>query len=408
MKKLLLFNAIILLFCSKIYGQPSAEDSILVIQQVTALIQQQKFASAQEMLQSYVEEIGMRPFFVCWMVNNGLQNYYRQENYEFFYLRDNEEESTRNVKAGKQEIKVARLRYPQRLLEKVIEQNPDMAFAYKILGDYYDIQLKDLSHFEFARDDKIKDLEEKIFSFYSQAEKLGFRDTAINRWLGDYYINKNQLELAEKYYAKNIKKNPPDAISLFHLAEISFQKKQYTQAYNYSNQSLKYLKPEDIYLKYDALRLSANSLRELGETDRFNQIINDCIQLLPDLQDAYIDLIGYYASQGDSVMAENAFSEMFMKNPFDHQGYQQLEKYILESRDYQFADSLFDNLIVKYENWDEVLANIYWSRGNIAYSRNLKSDASNFWEISKNYMKRYLPENHKLIKQVGDIAHKKQ
>jgi uncharacterized protein YozE (UPF0346 family) len=407
MKIPLLFNIIFLLLFNSVYSQPDAGDSIMVVQQVTALIQQQKFATAHEMLEKYLEENGMRPFFACWMVNNGLQNYYRQENYEFFYLRDNEEKSAGNIKAGNQEIKVARMRYPQRLLEKVIDQNPDMAFAYKILGDYYDIQLKDLSHFEFARGHNIKELEEKTFSFYSQAEKLGYHDMAVNRWLGDYYINKNQLEMAEKYYAKNIKKTLPDAISLFHLAEISFQKKQYTQAYNYSNQSLKYLKPEDIYLKYDALRLSANSLKELGETDRFNQIINDCIRLLPDLQDAYIDLIGYYISRGDSALAEHSFSEMFMKNPFDHQGYQQLEKYIQESKNYQFADSLFDNLIVKYENWDEVLANIYWSRGNIAYSRNLKSDASNFWEISKNYMKRYLPENHSLIKQVGDIAHKK-
>ncbi len=407
MRKLLLFFAVFLLSYTTVHSQPGQEDSALVVQQVSALIQLQKFASAHEMLENYLEDNGMQPFFVCWMVDNGLQNYFRQENYDFFFLKDNQEDSPRNPKGSKQDMKVARMRYPQRLLEKVINQEPDVALAYKLLGDYYDIQLKDISHFEFARGNNIKQLEDKTFSFYSQAEKLGFRDQGINRWLGDYYVNKNQLELAEKYYAKNINKTPPDAISLFHLAEISFQKKQYTQAFNYSGEALKYFKPEDVYLKYDALRLSANSLKELGETTRFNELINDCIQLLPDLQDAYIDLIGYYTSQGDTVMVERSFSEMFMKNPFDRQGYRQLEKYTLDTGHFQFADTLFDKMIVKYENWDEVLANIYWSRGNIAFYRNLKSDASNFWEISKNYMRRYLPENHSLIKKVGDIAQKK-
>jgi hypothetical protein len=191
------------------------------------------------------------------------------------------------------------------------------------------------------------------------------------------------------------------------LAEINFQKKLYTQAYNYAQESIKYFPGEDIYLKYDALRISANSLKELGEYDRFLEIINESIQLIPDLQDSYLDLIQFYSIPMESEKIESLYSKMFMKNPFELGGYRSFENYIVNSENYQFSDTLFNSMLLKYENWDEVLANIYWSKGNLAYYQKLSQESTRFWEISRNYMRRYLPENHSLIKQVGSITPKK-
>lgn len=404
MLKFLAILLISLIFQYSLNSQPSQQDSLFVVQQVSDLIRAQKYASAHELLENYLEEFGINNHFVCLMVDNGLRHHYLHENYDYFYLKNVENSSGKPAKEAQPQI--ARLRHPRRLLEKVIRQKPDKALAYKLLGDYYNIQLGDLSHFEFAQNGSIKELEEKCFYYYTKAEKLGVSDRETCRWLGDYYNSRNQPETAEKYYQKNIEKSPPDAISLFQLAELSFQKKQYTQAYNYSSKSLKFLKPEDLYLRYDALRMAAISLKELGEETRFLQLINECLKTNSEAQEAYIDLIDYYISNGDTTIVEHTFTEMFLNNPFDRPGYNRLEKYIVSSGHFKFADSLFDRMILKYENWDEALANIYWSKGNIAYHRNLTSEASSFWELSRNYMRKYLPEDHSILKQVGELSRK--
>jgi hypothetical protein len=385
-------------------GQSQPSDSLLFLQQVKNLIQMGNYATAHILLEEYIEQHGMKPDLTTLMISNGLKHYYRHENYEFFLLKDTEQKSTTQNKLKSQNIRIGRLRYPQRILENLLQQYPDYAYIYKLLGDYYDIQLQDLNNFEFAKPNNIKTLEDKIFFYYSQADMKGYQDFYLYRWLGDYHANNNQLELAAKYYHRNVTKSVSDPISFYRLAEINFQKKLYTQAYNYAQESIKHFPAEDIYLKYDALRISAQSLKELGEYDRFLELTYESIQLIPDLQDGYLDLIQFYTSPLKPKKIDSLYTEMFMKNPFELNGYRSFENYVIESDNFQFADSLFNSMLLKYENWDEVLANIYWSKGNLSYNQKLIPESNRFWEISRNYMKRYLPANHLLIKQVGSVA----
>jgi len=404
---LLLCYLFVTIWTNSILGQIQPVDSLLLRQQVNNLIQKGNYASAHILLEEYIEQHGMKPDLTTLMVSNGLTHYYRHENYEFFLIKDSEETIRTINDARLQNIRIGRLRYPQRILENLLQQYPDFAYTYKLLGDYYDIQLRDLNNFEFAKPNNIKALEEKIFNYYSQADMKGHKDSYMWRWLGDYYAENNQLDLAETYYKKNITKPISDPISLYRLAEINYQKKLYTQAYNYAQESIKQFQAEDIYLKYDALRISANSLKELGEYDRFLEIINESIQLIPDLQDGYLSLIQFYSSPMQYEKIESLYSQMFMKNPFELSGYRSFETYIVNSNNYGFADTLFNTMLLKYENWDEVLANIYWSKGNLAFYQKLPQESNRFWEISRNYMRHYLPENHSLIKQVGSIVAKK-
>jgi tetratricopeptide (TPR) repeat protein len=381
-------------------SQVSETDSLLLLQQVNSLIERENYASAHLLMEEYLQSEGINPFFSCKMVQNGLNHYFKHENYQIFLLRD---ETPESVQTGTNNIRIGRLRHPTRILENVIRLYSGKAIAYKLLGDYYNIQLKDISNFEYVQQNKVSDLEEKIYTYYSQAEKLGYEDSYINRWLGDYYINKNQTELAEKYYLKNSRNKHEDPISLYRLAEIYYQRKLYTRAFNFANRSLDLFSPEDIYLRYDALRLSSNSLKELGDESRFINLINQCIQLIPEQQSAYLDLSAYYASREEFELAEEIYRQMFFANPFELRGYRQFEIFLNQYKNYEFADTLFDDLQLMYDNWDEVMANIYWSKGNLAFQQNLKNEASRFWEISRNYMRKYLPENHSLIKQVGEL-----
>jgi tetratricopeptide (TPR) repeat protein len=368
---------------------------------VNNLIENQNYGSAHLLLEEFLQRAGMKPTISCVMVQNGLNHYFRQENYQIFLLKDEspsvKQKSTKNIPIG-------RLRYPQKILEKIIKQYPQRALPYKLLGDYYNIQLKDISNFEIVEQVKISDLEEKIYTYYSQAVKLKHEDSYLNRWLGGYYARNNQIELAEQFYLKNSRKNYEDAISLYRLAEINYQKKLFTKAFNFADRSLDLFSPEDIYLKYDALRLSANSLRELGEESRFIELINECIQLIPEIQEAYLDLTSFYTSKSNYELAEKTYKKMLFNNPFELKGYRNFETYLNMTKNYTVADTLFSELQLMYDNWDEVMANIYWSKGNLAYQKNMKNEATRFWEISKNYMRKYLPENHSLIKKVGEIG----
>lgn len=387
-------------------AQETGEDSTFFVQQVQDLINQRQYASAHVLLEDRLQQEGLKPFYLCWMVENGLQHYFRQENYRIFYLKDENNHWNRNFLDTLQNVRIARLRYPERLLQTTIHQHPRYARAYKLLGDYYDLQVQDISDFEFPDNQKMEQLESLIFKNYSMAEHLGYQDVDVNRWLGEYYLRHNQPEKAEKFFLKNTGDSGNDPISYLHLAEISFQRKEYTQSYNYAIQALKYFSPEDVYLKYDAMRLAAKSLLAMGETGKFLKYTRECIQVLPDVQDAYIDLVNFYERQNNTENAEKILKEMLLNNPYDRKGYDRLEKFAVKYQDFYFADKLFDEMLVRFENWDEVMANIYWSKGNLAFYRGLPSEAEKFWEISRNYMRRYLPEDSPIIKQVGSIASK--
>lgn len=388
-------------------AQETPVDSTLFFQQVQDLIDQHQYASANFLLEDRIQREGMKPVYICWMVKNGLQHYYRHKNYNIFYLKDENSYWKQEFQDTLKNVRIARLRYPQRLLQRLINQNPENPWAYKLLGDYYDVQFQDYSDFELVREDVLKSLEEKIFSNYSRADKMGYPNVYMHRWLGDYYLNANQIDQAEKYYLKNVQEAPKDAISLYRLADISYRRKRYTQTYNYTTEALQNLAPEDIYLKYDAIRLSANALKALGEMNKFVIYVKEAIQLMPDLQDAYIDLFTFYRERENTEEAGKVLETMLLNNPYDLKGYRVLENYVVEVGSYFFADTLYEEMLVRYENWDEVLANIYWSKGNLAYHQGLNSEAKKFWEISRNYMRHYLPEESPLLQQVGEIQNKK-
>ena len=405
MKKFLTFS--ILLLLKLCLAQPAPDDSLFFSQQVQDLIEQRQYATVQKLLEERIQQQGMKPVYVCLMVQNGLQHFYRKQNYHIFYLQDHAE----NIKApadSLRKITTAQLRYPQRLLLTVIRSDPQNAHAYKLLGDFYNLQLQDLGDSEDITREKVKKLEENIFHYYSQADKLGVKDQQLNRWLGTYYLNSNQIDLAEKYYLRNITSAQPDAISYFRLAEIAFQQKQYTRGYNFAMRALQLHSSTEVYLRYDTIHLAAKCLKALGDVNKYLQFMQNCISLLPDMQTAYLELGNYYHLTGELAKAEKYFKQMLYKNPFDLKGFRALERFVLKEKKFYFADTLFEQLLLKYENWDEALANIYWSKGNLAHAQGLVSEANQFWEISRNYMRQYLPENSPVLKQVGKRAQKKK
>jgi hypothetical protein len=392
-----------ILFYESLYTEEIPEDSKYSSQEITNLIDQKKYASAHEVLKKILQKEGIHPFYTCMMVENGLLHYFYQQDYKLFYLKNENSDEDKIDTDSSQNIQIVIMRHPERLLKKVIDQNPDYALTYKLLGDYYNIQYQGYYNLNLTHEGKFQQLEEKIYSYYSQAEKLGINDILMNRWLGEYFLNSHQIVQATKLFRKNVSNGKQDVISLFRLAEISYKNKQYNQTQNYANMALNYCSPTELHIKYKILRLAANAFQELGEYDKFINYINNCIQLIPDIQDGYLDLIKFYISIGEIEKSEVTIQNMILNNPFDVKGYRFIENYIIKSQNFFLADTLFDRILLSYENWDEALANVYWTKGNIAYHQNLVSEAKNYWEISRNYMKKYLPEDSPIIKQVGNI-----
>lgn len=404
MKILLFFS--VLFFLNFSPAQPAPDDSLFFTQRIQDLINQGQYATVHKLLEERIQQQGMKTSYVCLMVQNGLQHFYRKENYHIFYLQDHTESSNTASENTLKKVTTARLRYPQRLLLSAIRTDPQNPQAFKLMGDFYDLQLHDYSDSDEIPQERIKKLEENIFHNYLQAVKLGLKDHYVNRWLGTYYLNSNRTEEAEKYYLKNITGEHPDAISYYRLAEIAYQRKQYTQGYNYALRALNLFSPNEVYLKYDTILLTAKSLKAIGDVDKYRRYMEACISLLPDVQTAYLELGKHYQAANNLILAEKYFKQMLYQNPFDLKGFREFERFVLQEKNFYYADTLFEQLLLKYENWEEALANIYWSRGNLAYARGLVSEADKFWQISRNYLRRFLPENSPVLKQVGKTAQK--
>ncbi len=395
-------------FCltTQVLSQSATEDSVKFLKQINELSEQKQYASIQRLLESRLQKISFKPFWACRMVQNGLENYYGQESFKIFYLR-NEPIAQKITQVDTiLNIQMAQLRYPQRILRKITNNNPNYPWAFKLLGDYYNLQFREFENFDFAPENLVSELEERVFNNYSKALKLGYHSIDVNRWLGIYYLNKDQTDKAEQYFIKNVTDKVEDPESLLQLSEISYSKKEFTRAYNYAARALEKFDKKRIYQIYDAKRLAANSLKELGELNKFQTYLKECIYLIPEKQEAYIDLINYYLSEGNTPAVETTIKKMLIHDPYDKKGYKITEKYILNSKNFYFADNLFDEMLMQFENWDEVLANIYWSKGDLVYAQGLETEAHKYWEISRSYMRQYLPEDSELIKEVGQIENK--
>jgi tetratricopeptide (TPR) repeat protein len=272
------------------------------------------------------------------------------------------------------------------------------------LGDFYNIQLSANRNLDVISPEAYLVLREKVANNYLRAAQLGYNDPAVNRWLGKYYQENGQLKLAKQYYQMNIDSNAEDPATHGALAGIYLSEKKFTQAYNNAIKALQNFSALDARSRYKATRMAALSLYSLGEEARFLDYIKECIQLFPDIQDAYIDLLAYYEKSDDPANSEKIIRRMLLNNPYDEKGYKHLEKYCVKRLDYAFGEELFEEMMMLFEHSDEAMGNIYRFRGNLQFYQGFTEEAKKLWEISRSYFSRYLPEDSPVIKQIGDIS----
>lgn len=396
--KLLLSLSVFLLLNSSGYS----DDSISVVTRAEELIKQGQYATANEMLKNAVQELGIQPLLICTMVENALNNHFGQRDFISFYLMDSLPPGVNDKKEERNSQKVSFLRYPDQLLQKVINQYPDYAHAYKLLGDFYKMKLRNQPGGDrpVLSPDELQDL---ILANYTKAVQLQYNDVEVNRWLGDYYYNHSQMKIALDYYQKNVDSNFDDAMTYYHLAKIYFLEKQYSQSYNFAMKAISEIPLSDLNIRRDAMMLAANSLLTFGEEDRFVEYVRRCIALLPDDQTCYIALLKYYDEKERPDEMEQLISQMMLNNPYDREGYHFVESFVVKYNRFHFGEKLIEEIMLKYENSDQVMGNIYWFRGNLLFYEGMGEEAKRLWEISRNYFSRYLPPDDSIFKQIGHV-----
>ncbi len=379
-------------------------DSANVVRDADRLIQNKQFASAHQLLEKAIQAFGLQPVFACLMVENALKNHFTHRNFQVFYLRDYPSQWNGGRNDSLRNFEVVSLRYPDRWLKKIIERHPDYGPAYKLLGDYYDMQLSYQAESDMLKKQSIQEIENRIFANYQKVVKLGLKDAYVFRWLGDYYFKQEHFNKAKDFYLRNVENHFQDPISYFRLAQIYFQEKQYSQGFKFANLALQKFSEDEIYMRYESLRLAALSLLNLGEEERFLDYEFEAIHLLPDQQDAYLDVMEYYDRREDVATIEKLVREMLKNNPYDRKGFEYLEKFVVKYNNFLFSEKLFEELIVQFESSDEAMGNIYLYRGNILFRQGLADEARKLWEISRSYFKKCLPENHPIFKQIGNVT----
>lgn len=381
-----------------------SQESNTYLTDAQQLIQQKKFASAYAELDSAIRTTGLQPALICAMVDNVLKHYTHHRDFVVFYIKDEPGNGKNPADDKPGENDVMAVRYPDRLLKKSLEQSPQYALTHKLLGDFYRLQLSENKNLKILSPEVYGEIREKVFTNYLRAVQLGYNETGVNLWLGNYYKENNQLKIARQYYQMNIDNNSDDPATYCNLAEIYLGEKKYSQAYNYAIKVLQDFAALDPELRYQATRWAALSLYSLGEEERFLDYIMECIQIFPDMQAAYIDLLAYYDEKHDSLRSHKTIRQMLINNPYGERGYKYLERYCVRESDYKFGEQLFEEMMVLFEHSDEAMGFIYRFRGNLLFHQGLADDAKKLWDISRNYFSRFLPEDSPMLKQIGDIS----
>jgi len=381
----------------------SSQDVNSLLSKATELIEDKQYATANIFLESAIQKAGSLPELVCLQVENALENHLYHRNYISFYMLDLSVEDPVEPKAV---LPASFLRYPDRLLEQIIVQNPTYGAAYKLLGDFYNLKLDSPMDSTLINKEAMAETVELVFQNYDKAVQLGYNDMIINRWLGNYYKSKNQFKSAKQFYQKNIESGFSDLITYYNLAEINYREKQYSQSYSHILKVLSDLPVNSLNIRYNSLKIAAMSLYYLGEVERFKKYIQECVRLFPDRQDAYLALLRYYDEKKDADKMEETVLKMLSENPYDLPGYDFLEVFVLKYERYSFSEKLFENLMLAHENSDQVMGNIYWYRGNLVFHQGMHEEAKKMWEISRSYFRKYLPKDAPVLKKIGSINQK--
>lgn len=380
-----------------------SQDVNSLLDEANALIDDNQYASANTFLESAIQKAGALPELVCLQVQNALENHLYQHDYISFYMLDSNAEAPTQSRAV---FPASVLRYPDRLLERIIAQDPQYATAYKLLGDFYDLKLESPVDSSLINKEAMDDAIALVFQNYDKAVQLGYNGVVVNRWLGNYYQTKNQFTSAKEFYQKNVESGFKDVMTYYHLAEISYKEKQYSQSYSQILNVLSDLPTSSLNIRYNSLKIAAMSLYYLGEEERFKKYIQECIRVFPDRQDTYLALLKYYDEKKDVDNLEETLSKMLTENPYDLSGYNFLEVFVLKYERYAFSEKLFENLMLTHENSDQVMGNIYWYRGNLVFHQGMHEEAKKMWEISRSYFRKYLPKDDPVLKKIGSISQK--
>jgi hypothetical protein len=380
-------------------------DSTSVVIEYRKLVEDGKYASANEYLKKAVQELGFQPYLICAMVENAFENHFGHKNYISFYLINLDQNSSKNQTRNETSGKISFLRYPDELLNKMVSQHPEYALAYKLMGDFNKLILSSSETGKIENGDS-KRIREEIFTNYSRAFHLQYNNVDVNRWLGDYYFSQNQANIAKEYYLKNIESGFKDTMSYFKLAKIYFQEKQFNKSYEYVTKALPNISHSEINIKHEATRIAALSLRYFGEESGFIKYIKNCIELLPDEQSCYLSLLEFYDEKQNINEIEKLTFRMLEHNPYDLEGFNYTENVIIKYNRFLLGEKVFENIILKYENMDWAMGNVYLFRGNLLFKQGMPEEAKKMWEISRNYFGKYLPEDDPIFKDIGQMSNK--
>jgi menaquinone-dependent protoporphyrinogen IX oxidase len=391
------------MFLFAVVRSVSSQDVNSLLSKATELIENKQYATANIFLESAIQKAGSLPQLVCLQVENALENHLYHHKFNSFYMLDANVENPTGPKAV---LPASVLRYPDRLLERIIVQNPKYAAAYKLLGDFYNLKLDGAVDSTLINREAMAETVDMVFQNYDKAVQLGYNDMIVNRWLGNYYKSKNQPKSAKEFYQKNIESGFRDVMTYYHLAEINYKEKQYSQSYSHILKVLSDLPVNRLNIRYKSLKIAAMSLYYLGEVERFKKYILECTRIFPDRQEAYLALLRYYDEKKDVDKMEETLSKMLTENPYELPGYNFLEVFVLKYKRYSFSEKLFENLMLIHENSDQVMGNIYWYRGNLVFHQGMHEEAKKMWEISRSYFRKYLPKDAPVLKKIGSINQK--
>lgn len=130
--------------------------------------------------------------------------------------------------------------------------------------------------------------------------------------------------------------------------------------------------------------------RDMKQFDKATEEYQNSIKLFPTNYGAYLGLLemGFNTSQRQTLV-----NDFYNLHPGNRQICDDLVRVCLENKAVNFLESFFDTILQRDKNDDEMLGNIYFSRGDLRYTAGNNNGAIKDFELAKSHFLKHSPSH---------------
>ncbi len=393
MKKIILL-IIVVLTTFNVYSQTLGNS---VINDFDKLVEDHKYLSAYNLLHENENNID-NSIYVIKAINLFLDYFVMSTMHQMFALKDIPENENIYNYRGKEGSYEFIMFDPVVILEEAIEEDKDNGELYYWLGNYYYEVLSKYNGQWLISNEEIR---EKSIQNYKFAYSKNYSNASLFGNTGQLLLQNGNYSEAVDFLNKAIQAEPGNAAYYHNAAVCHLNLNNHEQAIEQVQNAIRLYNND--YWKADSCFLLGSIYVQIENYDLAIENFETGKLLAPDEYKYPDRLIELYLFSNDLKNAEeNAlyFFDMYPTSP-------KVLSMILDHYNYynqiNSVDSIFVNLIGKYQNNYESLGNLYFYRSIISDAKGEFEKSLEYVENARNFLFKVFENNHEVFTELNKI-----